>query len=53
MMNISTKLYENTTMICEVTARTRSDATMHRHLTKVANCGEQCLAQRKQAQQKE
>ena len=25
MLNISTKLYENTTMTCEVTARTRSD----------------------------
>ena len=31
MLNISTKLYENTTMTSEVTARTRSDGRMHAH----------------------
>ena len=42
--NISTKLYENTTMTCEVTAQTRSvaqtDGRIYRHSTKLANCGD-------------
>ena len=38
MLNLSIKLYENTIMICEVTAMTRSDGRTHVH-SNIANCG--------------